>query len=58
MVAGRHKDDTVKYAVNEAGSSAIVITGGAQALINSHKTAGKAKEEHFNKFWDDKTPTW
>lgn len=54
VTAGRHKDDTIKYAVNPLLQAAL----GAQGVIQAHKAAINEKDKKFNNFWDTATPKW
>jgi hypothetical protein len=55
VTAGRHTDDTIKYAVNPA---LLQTTFGAQGVIAAHKAAAIEKDKKFNNFWKTQTPKW
>lgn len=56
MTAGRHVDDTVKYAINPALLRATTM--GVAGVIEAHKNAATEKEKRFNNYWDTTKPKW
>jgi hypothetical protein len=56
VTAGRHVDDTIKYAVNPALLAAT--TTGIAGVIKAHKAAATEKEKRFNNYWDTAKPRW
>lgn len=50
ITAGRHIDDTIRYAVNPS----ITVTG----VVDTHRALMEEKNRVKNTFWDKKTPRW
>ena len=50
ITAGRHIDDTIRYAVNPS----ITVTG----VVDSHRALMEEKNRRKNTFWDKNTPRW
>ena len=54
ITAGRHVDDTIRYALNPEILPSLSATG----VIEAHKARLADKEKKKNEFWNDKTARW
>lgn len=53
VVAGKHEDDTMKYALAEGMKGNI-----ADQIIEANRAEAKAREEARQGYWNKRTPKW